>query len=222
MNRIAMIACIGLCLALPSWLAAQTTYAAQTYPAAPYPAQTGHSDRYSGMNHGEFGVYGDYLRFSPGGSTTNFAGVNALVGVNFNPNVSLEAMMSYDFAQDFTSTSSNGVSTTLVTSSVRPITGLFGPKIGIGGGGPFRAFATGKVGFIDFSVNNSGNVSGSTFSNSLPGIGGAGTHLALYPGGGIEAFAGWFGIRAEAGDLIYLNNGTYNDLRITFGPTFRF
>ena len=162
------------------------------------------------------------LRFGSSKSATNFVGVDALGGFNVHPDLTLEAEMSYDFARNFTTTTSNGVTSTTVKSSVRPITGLFGPKLQFGRGGPFRAFVTGKVGFIDFSFNNSGVVSGNTFANSVAGVGGPGTHLALYPGGGIEAFAGSFGLRLEAGDEIYLNNGTYNNLRVAFGPTFRF
>lgn len=209
MKHIFMLVGLGLSLALPSRVIAQTAQPAYN------------SDRYN-MDHGEVGVYGDYLRFSPGRSATNFVGVDALAGFNVHPNLALEALMSYDFARNFTTTTSNGLTSTTVTSSVRPITGLFGPKLQFGTGGPFRAFVTGKVGFVDFSVNNSGVVSGNTFANGVAGVGGAGTHLALYPGGGIETFAGWLGLRLEAGDEIYLNNGTYNNLRVAFGPTVRF
>jgi hypothetical protein len=33
---------------------------------------------------------------------------------------------------------------------------------------------------------------------------------------------GAIGLRADVGDEIYFNNGTHNNLRVTFGPTFRF
>jgi hypothetical protein len=49
-----------------------------------------------------------------------------------------------------------------------------------------------------------------------------GEHFAFYPGGGFEGFWGAFGLRLEAGDEVYLNNGTYNNLRVTFGPQLRF
>lgn len=41
-------------------------------------------------------------------------------------------------------------------------------------------------------------------------------------GGGIEGFFGPIGLRVDVGDELYLNNGTYNNLRVTFGPTLRF
>jgi hypothetical protein len=39
---------------------------------------------------------------------------------------------------------------------------------------------------------------------------------------GIEAFAGPIGLRAEIGDDIFFNGGAHNNLRVTFGPQFRF
>jgi len=199
---------VGLCvgLAFPTWLAGQTA----------------ESGRYV-LNHAEIGIYADYFRFAPSSSTnTNFVGTGGRFAFNVNPNVGLEAEMNYDFARNFTTAVTNGTSTTFVTSSVRPLTGLFGPRFQFGTSGPLRVFATGKVGFIDFSVNNSGIVSGSTFTGAVSGVGNPGTHFAFYPGGGIEGFIGPVGIRAEGGDEIYLNNGTYNNLRVAVGPTIRF
>ena len=48
------------------------------------------------------------------------------------------------------------------------------------------------------------------------------TDLAVYPGGGFEAFAGPIGIRAEVGNDIYFNNGAHNNLRASLGPQLRF
>jgi hypothetical protein len=191
---------------------------------APPPPPTQNPPTRSANNHAEIGAFADYFRFDPSGlsNAANFVGVGGRVGVNVHPNIALEGEMSYDFARNFTTVSSSGGTTTFVTSGVRPLTGLFGPKFQFGTSGPFRVFATGKVGFIDFSVNNSGAVSGSTFTGAVAGVGNSGTHVAFYPGGGVEMFAGWFGLRFEAGDEIYLNNGTYNNLRVTAGPVIRF
>lgn len=199
MRRLAILIALGFCLAAPSWVMAQGT-----------------------ENHGEVGVFADYLRFSPGNSPVNFVGVGGRVGFNVHPNIMLEAEMNYDFTRNFTTTTSNGINTSFVTTGVRPLTGLFGPKFQAGTSGPVRVFLTGKVGFINFSETNSGVVSGTTFTNSVSGVGGPGTHLALYPGGGIEGFIGPVGLRLEVGDEIYLNNGTFNNLRVTFGPHIRF
>ncbi len=202
-------ACVSM--AFPTWLTAQTSSPSESGP--------------SYLNHAEIGAYGDYFRFAPTASTSaNFLGVGGRVGFNLNPFTQIEAQMSYDFAQNFTTTSTSGsttsTTTTFITSSVRPLIGLFGPKFQFGD--RFRVFVTGKVGFIDFSTNNSGTTSASSFSGAVSGVGNAGTHLAFYPGGGIEGFFGPVGLRADAGDEIYLNNGTYNNLLVEFGPTFRF
>src|SRR5215472_11904081 len=44
----------------------------------------------------------------------------------------------------------------------------------------------------------------------------------FYPAGGVEAFAGILGFRAEIGDEMYFANGANHNLRITFGPAIRF
>ncbi len=149
-------------------------------------------------------------------------GVGGRLGINVHPNIQLEGELNYDFKRNYTNTFINGFTTSFVTTGVRPLTGLFGPKIQAGTSGPFRVFLTGKMGFINFSETSSGVVSSTTFSNSVNGVGGPGTHLAFYPGGGIEGYIGPVGLRLEVGDEIYLNNGTYNNLRITFGPHIRF
>lgn len=59
-------------------------------------------------------------------------------------------------------------------------------------------------------------------SSGVAGVGNEGNYLAVYPGGGIEGFAGPFGIRLEAGDEVYFNNGANNNLRLELGPVFRF
>jgi hypothetical protein len=203
MKRIAMVIGLGLVLAAPSWLAAQEN---------------------GGATHGEVGIYADYFRLSPGGNATNFVGAGGRAAYRFHW-TAMEAEMNYDFARNFTNTYTSGsgttVTTTFVKSSVRPLTGLFGPVF-YAGNGRMRAFVTGKVGFIDFSVNNSGVVSQSTFTNSVAGIGGSGTHIAVYPGAGLEGYFGPFGLRLEAGDEVYVNNGANSNLRVTLGPELRF
>lgn len=173
-------------------------------------------------NHVEAGVYADYFHFSPNNLSDNFVGVGGRLGFDMDPRWALEAEMNYDFAHNFTTTTSNGATTTFVRTRVRPLTGLLGPKLQFGTTGPIRAFLTGKAGFIDFSESHSRVVSGTTFSNSIAGVGGPGTHLAVYPGGGVEVFLGPLGLRVEVGDEIYVDNGTHNNLRLTFGPHIRF
>ena len=178
-------------------------------------------------NHATVGVYGDLFRVKPnGGDAVNFLGLGGRVGFNVHPNIALEAEMNYDFVKNYTALNtgdnSGTLTSTTVSSRTRPLTALFGPKFQFGTSGPFRAFVTGKVGFTEFSHSSTTTVSGDTFSNAFDQFGGGTTHFAAYPGGGIEGFFGPIGLRLEAGDQIYFNNGTYNNLRVTFGPEIRF
>jgi len=126
--------------------------------------------------------------------------------------------MAYDFKQNFTQTFSDGISDELVTSHVRTLHGFFGPKFQTGGGA-VRLFVTGKVGFDNFSVTNDNATTG---FKSVVGLDAGTTRFAVYPGAGIELFGGPIGLRAEIGDDIYFWNGAHNNLRVTFGPQFRF
>lgn len=222
MNRI--LGCAGLVafLALPLSTIAQY----RDPPQAPAPQSHYPGEGRWNQNHGEFTAYGDLFRVTPkGGNAVNFVGFGGRIGFNVSPNVALEGEMSYDFAQNYTTVSNNGsttgVTSTTITGRTRPITGLFGPKFQFGTSGNFRAFVTGKVGFTEFSRTTS-TASPSTFGNSFDQFGGGSTHFAAYPGGGIEGFFGPIGLRVEAGDQMYFNNGTYNNLRVAFGPTIRF
>ncbi len=169
-------------------------------------------------DHAEVGVFADYFRYSATQPVRNFVGVGARAAFNVHPNVQLEAEMAYDFKRNFTSTFTDGVNTQFVNTHFRTLHGLFGPKFQTGSG-PFRVFVTGKVGFDNFSVTNDNAPSG--FVNTV-GLTNGMTAFAVYPGGGFEAFAGPIGIRAEAGDDIFFNHGAHNNLRVTFGPQFRF
>jgi hypothetical protein len=214
---------LAVCLAASPFLSSQST--ASAYGAGGQTTQPGETGRYT-LNHAEFGLYADYFHFAPASSSTNYVGVGGRVGFSVQPNLALEGEMNYDFARNYTTTETihNGTTTTttFVTSSVRPLTGLFGPKLQFGTSSPFRVFFTGKLGFLDFSASSPHTVTGQQFTGAVSGIGGSGTHLALYPGGGFEGFFGPIGLRAELGDEVYLDNGAFNNLRVTVGPAIRF
>jgi hypothetical protein len=182
-------------------------------------AQEGGKD----YDHATVGIFADYFRFDPSSAqkATNFVGFGARTAFNVSHHAQIEAEMAYDFQRSFSNTCTGNCvpGVTFVTTKVRPLTGLFGPKFETSG--PFKFFVTGKVGFIRFSESSSAVTLGN-FGNAVSGVGNPGTHFALYPGGGFEGFWGPFGLRLEAGDEIYLNNGTYNNLRVTFGPQLRF
>jgi hypothetical protein len=169
-------------------------------------------------DHIEIGAFAEYFRMTDVSPAENFFGLGGRAAFNVQRSVQIEAEMGYDFQRAYAQTFSNGVSTEVVTSHIRTLHGFFGPKFQTGSG-PFRFFVTGKVGFENFSVTNDNATTG--FTNSV-GLTTGTTRFAVYPGGGIEAFAGPIGVRAEIGDDIYFLNGAHNNLRISLGPQFRF
>jgi hypothetical protein len=170
-------------------------------------------------DHIEVGAFAEYFNLSRPTPHINFVGLGGRVAFNVRSNVQIEAEMSYDFARNFTSTFSNGVNTQFVTTHLRPLHALFGPKFSTSGGAA-RLYGTFKVGFVNFSVTNQNGLSG--FKSSLGDITSGNTSAAIYPGVGVEGFWGPIGLRAEAGDEIYFNNGSHNNLKVTFGPALRF
>jgi hypothetical protein len=169
------------------------------------------------LNHVEVGVFAEMFRLHE--ADTNFGGLGARLAVNPSKYLGLEAEMSYDFNRGVNETFRNGNTTTIRRSDFRVLHGLFGPKIQMGG--PVKLFATVKGGFINFGFNpGPGNFS--NFTGAFDNFASDNTHFALYPGGGAEAFLGPIGLRVDVGDEIFFANGARHNLRITFGPTFRF
>ncbi len=196
MKRSLWLAIIGFCFAIPSIAMAQT------------------------YDHGEVGVFADYFRLDVTSPKINFVGVGGRASFNVHPNVALEAEMAYDFKRNFTSTFSDGVTTEFVNTRVRPLHALFGPRFQAGRSSNFRAFVTGKVGFVNFSVSDQNASAG--FQGALGGVTTGDTRFAVYPGAGLEGFIGPIGLRLDVGDEIYFDNGAKNNLRVSFGPHFRF
>ena len=167
----------------------------------------------------EVGAFGEWFRYTNAPTTQNFIGLGGRVGVGLGSHAQIEAELAYDFKKNYTSTFTNGVTTSLVNTSFRTLHGFFGPKLHADVG-PLQVFVTGKVGFDNFSVNNQNAPAG--FTNTV-GLTNGTTAFAVYPGGGIELFAHWVGIRLEAGDdIFFLNGNAHNNLRVSFGPQFRF
>ena len=170
--------------------------------------------------HVQVGVFADYLRLSQ--TDTNFGGVGARLGFQLYKEVKLEGEMSYDFDQafseGFTDTTTGAVS--IQRTGMRVLHGEFGPKVNIGHHA-IQPFVTLKGGFIDFRVNNAPATLG-TFFSSVDGLRANHVNGVLYPGGGLQGHLGPIGLRLDVGDEIYFNHGAHNNLRVTFGPTFRF
>jgi hypothetical protein len=62
----------------------------------------------------------------------------------------------------------------------------------------------------------------SDVASAIFGLRSSSLNAAIYPAAGVEASLGPVGLRFELGDEIYFNNGTHNNLRITFGPILKF
>jgi len=200
MKRVAKLAVLALVMAGPSFLVAQ------------------HSFREG--EHIEVGAFADYFRFSAVNPAVNYVGLGGRAALNLSPYMQLEAEMSYDFERNYTTLVSNGGITSFATTNTRPLTGLFGPKFQAGTS-TFRAFVTGKVGFVSFS-STTRPASGVTFTNAVNNVPYGNTDVAFYPGAGVEGFFGPIGLRLDVGDEIFLSNGVHDNLRVTFGPQFRF
>jgi hypothetical protein len=169
------------------------------------------------QNHGEVGVYADYYR-PEGTNGLNLFGVGGRLGFNVHPNVAIEAEGSYDFKKSFTPNVSDIFTTGTTRSDLKVTHFLFGPKFQAGGDHAVRAFIVLKGGAARFGVTP-GPVTFGTFPTRTENTD---TKGVFYPGGGIEFFAGPFGIRAEIGDEIFFDNGAHNGLKIMAGPTIRF
>jgi hypothetical protein len=171
------------------------------------------------QNHAEVGAFVDYFRLHDTGS--NFVGIGGRAAVNVASFAQIEAEMSYDFNRAFTEGFANSTtgSVTLQKSNLRVLHGLFGPKFQTPG--PVKVFVTVKGGFTNFRFDPR-PASFSTFTSSVNNLRTDNVSAALYPGGGVEAFLGPFGLRAEVGDEIIFSNGARHNWRVTFGPQIRF
>jgi hypothetical protein len=170
------------------------------------------------QNNGSVGVFVDYFKLE--NTETNNLGLGGRLSFNVSEYVQLEGEVAYDFSRGFqTTVTPTGGGTALIDSNVSILHGLFGPKIQTGGQA-IRLFGTVKGGFINFKVDNDPADFGS-FTGAF-NLGDGDTFGVVYPGGGIEFYAGIIGLRFDIGDEIYFNNGAQHNLRITAGPHFRF
>lgn len=169
----------------------------------------------------EIGIFVDSLSISQ--TSTNNFGLGVRFGYRVHTNVMLEGELAYDYGLNFDEAYrnvSNGDITAIERTSVGVTHGLFGPMVQRSEG-HFRPFATLKGGFIDFRLSPSLLPYSSVVSSIFP-LRTSNLNAALHPAAGIEATLGPIGLRFEAGDEIYFNEGAHNNLRITFGPILRF
>jgi hypothetical protein len=169
----------------------------------------------------EAGLMLDYLGVSQ--TNTPNLGLGARFGYRVHRNVMLEGELAYDYGVNFRELYidvANGKVAAIERTSIGVTDGLFGPMLQPSHG-HFRPFVTLKGGFVDFRLSPS-LLPYSTEVSTILGLRTSNVNAALYPGAGAEASLGPVGLRLEAGDAIYFNRGAHNNLRITFGPIFRF
>jgi len=167
------------------------------------------------QNHGEVGAFFDYFRFT-NANDLNMFGVGGRVGLNVHPNVALEVEGAYDFTRTANITVNS--LTNPIRTNFRATHFLVGPKFQLGKSSAWRLYAVLKGGFVRFGVTP-GAV---TFGNFPTVLTNTDLNGVIYPGAGVEAFAGILGVRAEIGDEIYFDNGANNNLKVTIGPVIRF
>jgi uncharacterized protein YaiE (UPF0345 family) len=166
-------------------------------------------------NNAEIGVFFNYTNLH-NAANANFYGVGGRIGFNTNKYVLIEAEGAYDFQRNVDAQVNLGSgSFTSERSGLRMVHFMAGPKFQVGGSSPVHLFVTVKGGLINFSTDTS-------FSGQVTNIPTGNTDGVLYPAGGVELFAGKLGLRVEAGDEIYFDNGANHNLRVTAGPTLRF
>lgn len=172
------------------------------------------------QNHGEFGVFADYTRLATGGGDAlNYVGVGARVGFNVHPNLAFEAEGSYDPNKSYAYQNGTGGVFGTYNANLHIANAMFGPKVQFGTGA-LRAFVTVKGGLLTFRGGNP------SFIGTVNAIPTGETDAVLYPGGGLEAYAGPIGVRLDVGDEIYFAGsnagGAHHNLKVSFGPHIRF
>lgn len=181
----------------------------------------GSSRRVLAQERVEAGVFLDYLSISQT-NTSNF-GVGGRFGYRIHRKVMIEGEVAYDYGINFHEAYrniTNGDITAIERTSIGVTHGLLGPTLK-SDKGRFRPFATLKGGFTDFRLSPS-LLPLNTVVSTILGIRSSSLNAAVYPGAGVEASLGPVGLRFEFGDEIYFNEGTHNNVRITFGPILRF
>ena len=175
----------------------------------------------SAQSRVELGLFTDYLNISQ--TSTNNFGLGGRFGYRVHRNVMLEGELAYDYGINFDEAYRNiatGNVSALEHTSIGVTHGLFGPMFE-SSKGHLRPFATLKAGFVDFRLSPS-LLPYSDVASAILGLRTTNLNAALYPAAGAELSLGPVGLRLEAGDEIYFNQGAHNNLRITFGPIVKF
>ena len=171
--------------------------------------------------HVEVGGFGDYENSDVPTFPQNAFGLGGRLDINIHRFLQTEFEMAYDVKHAQFVLAQSAASAVLTTSKLGIVHANAGIKLQTRGGS-FFLFVKGGVNRYDPERSTS-SISGtpvvvSTFPTTVDSV----VKGVFYPGGGIGFHAGPLGIRLDAGDEIYWDNGAHHNLRVTFGPTFRF
>lgn len=167
----------------------------------------------------ELGGFGSFGHFDIPPFPNDAVGVGGRLDIGLGHHIALEGEGSYDFKHPNVQIVSNGVGFNVTQLRLGIVHANGGVKLQTKGGSYFIFL---KGGILNFFPDVRTTTLVGTIQGSVPRTGTNFTEAVFYPGAGIGFHAGILGIRLDAGDEIYWDNGTHNNLRVTFGPTIRF
>lgn len=168
----------------------------------------------------ELGGFGSFGHTDITPFPTDAVGVGGRLDIGLTHWLALEGEGSYDFKHPTLQIVSNGgigFNVTQFRMGIVHANGGF--KVQTKGGSYFLFL---KGGVLNFMPDIRTTTLVGTIQGNVPRSGTNFSEAVFYPGAGIGFHAGILGIRLDAGDEIYWDEGTHHNLRITFGPTIRF
>lgn len=170
--------------------------------------------------HLEIGGFASYGDFDVPRFPSTAVGVGGRLDINLNSYIVLEGEGSYDFKHPRVEIVVTGTNTADInTLRLGAVHGNGGIKFQLKGGSYFFFV---KGGVLEFQPEVRTTTLLGALARNAPSTGTNFSEGVFYPGAGIGFHAGPLGIRVDGGDEIFWDHGTHHNLRITFGPTFRF
>jgi hypothetical protein len=169
--------------------------------------------------HIELGGFGSFNHFDLPPFANDAVGVGGRLDIGLWHYLALEGEGSYDFKHPTVQIVSTGVGFNVTQFRLGVVHANGGFKIQTKGGSYFLFL---KGGILNFYPDIRTSTLVGTIQGTVPRSGTSFSEAVFYPGAGIGFHAGILGIRVDAGDEIYWDQGTHHNLRITFGPTLRF
>jgi hypothetical protein len=175
------------------------------------------------QNHGEVNVFVDYMHMNP--TDTNQIGLGGRAGFHVAKHVQLEGELGYLFNRTFLEDCSDCPIPipAAQNTDLRVLHGFFGPKFQTGDDdAKARFFVFVKGGFVKIGLSDR-PVTFGNFGTSVEDLRARDVNGSFYPGAGVEFYAGPIGVRFDVGDeIIFFQNQTENNIRVTGGPSIRF